>query len=146
MLCTQKSLRNEKKKNRPSHLKKKFTSRFLFGRWYENIQLLFNTTLLTSWIRWRSLYLHCSCITVVTVKLFVYLFNIFRPWTINSIQREDLAALVTAVCLVPNSTPSRLQTLKIYFILLAYLPAAFCLRSEERRVGKECRSRWSPYH
>ena len=23
---------------------------------------------------------------------------------------------------------------------------AFTLRSEERRVGKECRSRWSPYH
>ena len=22
----------------------------------------------------------------------------------------------------------------------------FGLRSEERRVGKECRSRWSPYH
>ena len=21
-----------------------------------------------------------------------------------------------------------------------------CKRSEERRVGKECRSRWSPYH
>ena len=28
------------------------------------------------------------------------------------------------------------------------LPAALkvVLRSEERRVGKECRSRWSPYH
>ena len=25
-------------------------------------------------------------------------------------------------------------------------PAARELRSEERRVGKECRSRWSPYH
>ena len=24
--------------------------------------------------------------------------------------------------------------------------ALFLLRSEERRVGKECRSRWSPYH
>src|SRR3989454_1642977 len=24
--------------------------------------------------------------------------------------------------------------------------AGFGLRSEERRVGKECRSRWSPYH
>ena len=24
--------------------------------------------------------------------------------------------------------------------------ATFLLRSEERRVGKECRSRWSPYH
>src|SRR3989454_8435812 len=25
-------------------------------------------------------------------------------------------------------------------------PTAIVLRSEERRVGKECRSRWSPYH
>ena len=24
--------------------------------------------------------------------------------------------------------------------------ACLDLRSEERRVGKECRSRWSPYH
>src|SRR5256884_9472823 len=26
------------------------------------------------------------------------------------------------------------------------LPDLFIVRSEERRVGKECRSRWSPYH
>src|SRR2546430_7536167 len=26
------------------------------------------------------------------------------------------------------------------------LPAPSFRRSEERRVGKECRSRWSPYH
>src|SRR3712207_9526653 len=26
------------------------------------------------------------------------------------------------------------------------LKAASAFRSEERRVGKECRSRWSPYH
>src|SRR2546428_5809160 len=25
-------------------------------------------------------------------------------------------------------------------------PTAMYARSEERRVGKECRSRWSPYH
>src|SRR3712207_9034596 len=25
-------------------------------------------------------------------------------------------------------------------------PPKACRRSEERRVGKECRSRWSPYH
>ena len=25
-------------------------------------------------------------------------------------------------------------------------PPAAAVRSEERRVGKECRSRWSPYH
>src|SRR3712207_7297374 len=28
----------------------------------------------------------------------------------------------------------------------ALAPAAVPARSEERRVGKECRSRWSPYH
>ena len=26
------------------------------------------------------------------------------------------------------------------------LSGLFLFRSEERRVGKECRSRWSPYH
>ena len=28
----------------------------------------------------------------------------------------------------------------------SYLVICISLRSEERRVGKECRSRWSPYH
>ena len=29
---------------------------------------------------------------------------------------------------------------------LSMVPAKLGDRSEERRVGKECRSRWSPYH
>src|SRR5256885_2827847 len=29
---------------------------------------------------------------------------------------------------------------------LAFTASLIALRSEERRVGKECRSRWSPYH
>ena len=28
----------------------------------------------------------------------------------------------------------------------ALIDRGFTIRSEERRVGKECRSRWSPYH
>ena len=32
------------------------------------------------------------------------------------------------------------------FMLLGTFSPAFWPRSEERRVGKECRSRWSPYH
>ena len=28
----------------------------------------------------------------------------------------------------------------------SFLSASNTTRSEERRVGKECRSRWSPYH
>ena len=30
--------------------------------------------------------------------------------------------------------------------VLSYISAGEFIRSEERRVGKECRSRWSPYH
>src|SRR3712207_6043141 len=33
-----------------------------------------------------------------------------------------------------------------YLILYALMIVMFTYRSEERRVGKECRSRWSPYH
>jgi hypothetical protein len=29
---------------------------------------------------------------------------------------------------------------------MSELTVALTVRSEERRVGKECRSRWSPYH
>src|SRR2546426_4316482 len=31
-------------------------------------------------------------------------------------------------------------------VMIRVLRAAQQIRSEERRVGKECRSRWSPYH
>ena len=31
-------------------------------------------------------------------------------------------------------------------VTLSELSALQRIRSEERRVGKECRSRWSPYH
>src|SRR5262252_10120311 len=37
-----------------------------------------------------------------------------------------------------------------YWIALGFMTISaiilYGLRSEERRVGKECRSRWSPYH
>src|SRR5256885_11733791 len=31
-------------------------------------------------------------------------------------------------------------------VLLEAMASGLSVRSEERRVGKECRSRWSPYH
>ena len=33
-----------------------------------------------------------------------------------------------------------------FMLCSAVTPRFVCVRSEERRVGKECRSRWSPYH
>src|SRR3990167_5843826 len=31
-------------------------------------------------------------------------------------------------------------------VFVSMVPKSDVIRSEERRVGKECRSRWSPYH
>ena len=53
--------------------------------------------------------------------------------------RRKLSTLdKTALCVMNElfeSIPEEKRNLKIVFA-----------RSEERRVGKECRSRWSPYH
>ena len=50
-----------------------------------------------------------------------------------------LAALVAMS--VPAAFAADLNALDV-----ASLPGGKAERSEERRVGKECRSRWSPYH
>ena len=36
--------------------------------------------------------------------------------------------------------------LVLLIVFIITVPVMKQLRSEERRVGKECRSRWSPYH
>src|ERR1043166_8674909 len=43
----------------------------------------------------------------------------------------------------PNWTAGRCEW---PYHLREYTPSEWHARSEERRVGKECRSRWSPYH
>ena len=64
--------------------------------------------------------------------------------------------LILAICSMGLFFVSNINiSIKITFVLLV---SSICLtfafakiegayaRSEERRVGKECRSRWSPYH
>ena len=44
---------------------------------------------------------------------------------------------------------SKINLRKYFIFLIIALIIVFSfllIRSEERRVGKECRSRWSPYH
>ena len=53
-------------------------------------------------------------------------------------------ALLVAVLLVMNYTP--LGYLQVGPLSMSLLTIPVAIRSEERRVGKECRSRWSPYH
>src|SRR3989338_3047450 len=51
-------------------------------------------------------------------------------------------------CALPILTDTLAAVQKLPFPKKEWLELALLLqeRSEERRVGKECRSRWSPYH
>ena len=65
----------------------------------------------------------------------------------NKTGKREMPALNT------SSLPDLIFTLLFFFMIVTTmrevtLKVQFTLpvRSEERRVGKECRSRWSPYH
>ena len=58
----------------------------------------------------------------------------------EGLEMEDFGSLVAVVDSV-NRVRFRDEDLKPFEVFYEGLK-----RSEERRVGKECRSRWSPYH
>ena len=55
-------------------------------------------------------------------------------------------AAVSGVALVDNISNLLIQILSALATGGAVVCSQYLGRSEERRVGKECRSRWSPYH
>ena len=59
----------------------------------------------------------------------------------------DLAETDLAEILDRARTPSLMAPFQVFFVRgVKNLFGRGANRSEERRVGKECRSRWSPYH
>src|ERR1017187_1421312 len=76
----------------------------------------------------------------------------FGPWA--TLLWTSLASVVYCSYLYPalqefEITPEdygRLAIRIVFFFLAAMVVNRFVVRSEERRVGKECRSRWSPDH
>src|SRR2546427_12614875 len=85
-----------------------------------------------------------------------------KPWTTNIAMTEENWYFEKRLNVPRKPKPRRsawlrfsrnIQTLLEIPILLGHCDVgrprfgvAVCPRSEERRVGKECRSRWSPYH
>ena len=61
----------------------------------------------------------------------------------NAIEAVILLVIVGYPELMWIPMPS---TIRIVVMTVTLIPLAELDRSEERRVGKECRSRWSPYH
>ena len=73
----------------------------------------------------------------------IWLFsNEFGEHWIEAILQNEVETFGT---MVQDSTLAVLQR-KLRTSLGVYNRGGEIIRSEERRVGKECRSRWSPYH
>src|SRR5256886_8019920 len=63
-----------------------------------------------------------------------------------SLAPERSSIFLVSAC-VNFSISSRARFCSSWLIFLSFSSLSMAsLRSEERRVGKECRSRWSPYH
>ncbi len=81
---------------------------------------------------------------LVIYPLYLFVFARLNPWRFY--------ANIWPAMLVAFSTSSSNATLPVTMNVAGTRLGAkesvysFTLRSEERRVGKECRSRWSPYH
>ena len=65
---------------------------------------------------------------------------------IENAQREDLNAIEMATAYAKLKNQFNLSPAEIAKRVGKSESSVILLRSEERRVGKECRSRWSPYH
>src|SRR2546430_12487828 len=65
---------------------------------------------------------------------------------------RDLTVTGVQTCALPISRRAQVQGLRAHALPphprlpLVHGSGLDVARSEERRVGKECRSRWSPYH
>src|SRR3712207_9591703 len=71
--------------------------------------------------------------------------NSFRFASSYYLSKKQYAAIADSAFMIKLLKERRLE----YSICAIFFNSSFTVsirRSEERRVGKECRSRWSPYH
>ena len=77
---------------------------------------------------------------------FKHLSNLAHKYTSHKQQYINLQSIQTAQFRGCHLSAPREKTNQTDMYLVGNLDVNSTYRSEERRVGKECRSRWSPYH
>ena len=83
-----------------------------------------------------TIYIFCQTIKIDKKKS-IYFLDTYLPSLVDTIISSPSSINRGTLTSIPVSTIASLVA------LVAVLPL---IRSEERRVGKECRSRWSPHH
>src|SRR5258706_9936322 len=103
---------------------------------------------------------HLSC------TVFFFFFQAedgIRDWSVTGVQTCALPICLESVYVAGFKTGNQTPIVMVPMVCQGFKPFQPCLapdgsispggnpgpatdRSEERRVGKECRSRWSPYH
>ena len=76
-----------------------------------------------------------SIMTIISALVFQ---TVVHNWTLATDMADNMQRVDYITAQVTSSVLFSLHMLEFLIV--------FLLRSEERRVGKECRSRWSPYH
>src|SRR5690348_17590894 len=96
----------------------------------------------------KSLYYSLKNNSCLRMLLFVFFFFSSRRrhtrWTGD--WSSDVCSSDLVLARVERADEEQVRTLHAPAMADALRGARLRRRSEERRVGKECRSRWSPYH
>ena len=109
---------------------------------------------------WHQCYQHSNKQSAATTGLSTISPALLFPvvWVYISIPISRLSTIYISRASPTSSSPAKCTTTPgLYFNIKIFTIVSLCklqvcamycelYRSEERRVGKECRSRWSPYH
>src|SRR3989449_2350814 len=109
------------------------TLALMFSSKYKFLQDLSNT------LKWGEPLYTLIYVSLIILFAFFYVGIVFNPTELADNMRKNGG-------FIPGIRPGRNTSEHINRILRRLTFVGGVYRSEERRVGKECRSRWSPYH
>src|SRR2546430_6640259 len=88
----------------------------------------------------------CVCLDILYSNFVVVFFFFFFFQAEDGIRDLTVTGVQTCALPILVREPARAECRAALVTVDGFATRSLTERSEERRVGKECRSRWSPYH